>query len=188
MREQFDRCPEFIRKITNFVAKNFVLKIFLNMYNAVLTTPLEKIRQKPTRFCSTFKNDSYFCFQKKTSISSNFLNGHVESRFHNLAGKTSTEKVSLKIPKNEKWFCSLNFFFEKMSLWTCRMQFRQNSVRKILAEGQTVFAQCTKTMKRSYNFFQGKFFPQNILLDTKNAVLTTPPKKNQLKANNVRFL
>ena len=43
-------------------------------------------------------------------------------------------------------------------------------------------------MKRTYNFFQGNFFPQNVLLDTRNAVSTTPPKKIQRKANNVRFL
>ena len=49
---------------------------------------------------------------------------------------------------------------------------------KKLPEGQPVFAQCQKTMKRTYNFFQGKFFPQNVLLDTRNAVLTTPPKKS----------
>ena len=53
---------------------------------------------------------------------------------------------------------NLGTFFLKMFLWTCRMQFRYNSVRKNLPEGQTVFAQCKKRWKELIFFSKEIFF------------------------------
>ena len=57
MREQFNQCPDLNKKQQFSKQKTLFWKFFLNKYNAVLTTPLEKFRQKPTPFCSKFKND-----------------------------------------------------------------------------------------------------------------------------------
>ena len=126
-------------------------------------------------------------FSKKTSISSVFLKGHIESRFHNPAGKTPTEKVSLSIPNLWKklWFWD---FFPKRFLWTRRMQFRHIFVKTSVPEGPKDFAQCTKAKKGTYKNSQENFFPQNVLPDTKTALLTTPPKKLPTKAESVRSL
>ena len=100
-------------KNNNFSSENFCSENFFNMYKAVLTTPFENFREKPTRFCSMSEDDRYFCFYKQPIFSSLLSNGHVRSRFHSPAGKSPTEKVWLKIPKNEKRFNSMNFVFWK---------------------------------------------------------------------------
>ena len=123
----------------------------------------------------------------KNNIFINFLQWTHRIQISRPAGKTPTEKVSLSIPNLWKklWFWD---FFPKRFLWLRRMQFRQNSVRIGVPEGPKDFAQSTKAMKGTYKNFQENFFPQNVLPDTKTAVLTTPPKKLPTKAESVRSL
>ena len=65
-------------------------------------------------------------------------------------------------------------FFLKLFLWICGKRF-DNPSEKLEKKGQKGFAQGPKRIKSTY-VLQKFVFPQTVLMDKENAVITTPPK------------
>ena len=80
----------------------------------------------------------------------------------------------------------LNFFSSKTSNGYVECSFF-NSVEKFLAEGLKFLTQCPKLIEKK-EFNRKKFFPQNVVEDTLNAVSMSAPVKCQRKSENFHSL
>ena len=78
---------------------------------------------------------------------------------------------------------------ENFVLWKCCYRpvecSSDTTLQEKLCQSATVFGQSPKTMKKYLKFLM-TFFPQNVLLDTVDAVLTKALKKFQIRAEHVR--
>ena len=156
--------------------------VFVDTYIAVLTTQLKNYRQRT----GVLLLHVWRWFKKtQKTLSSKIHNKHVETRFQNPPEKLRQKRFRSLSQTYEKRFKFRNFLL-KMFLWTRRMQFRHNSVTKTLPKSNSLRA---KSKNDGKNFeISNENLSQKFVLDTKNAALTTAPKKSNLKANYVRFL
>ena len=184
--QKIDQSRNFPKKPWVFQKKLCSEKVFMATYYAILTTPLENLRQKADKFSLDVRGWYFYCeknfFAKIFECTRRIY--FSQHRWTNFDRKCSAQYP--KLMKNYLILTERKSFFE-IFWWTRRKHFRHKPANKLFAKVQ----QFSRNVQKRWimcTFFRMKCFSQIVLLDTMIALLTIPLKKFPLKDRIFRSL
>ena len=184
-RSVFCQRPRFLSiNVRNWLKKFLFKKFFSSVgscghWDCRFDEPAETFRQNPSFFAKATKMNKKFFFPQKIYSCSKSSHG-LEKCSSNKPAQLFLPKFdgklsgSPKVAKRNINFISKWLFFLVMFPWTPRLQFWP-ACRNCFVKNPKCFRSKSENQKIVV-FISGKKLPQNVPMDTWNAILTTKPK------------